>query len=82
MAAITFIVFAIIIVGMFSVQNAALVSVSFLSMHFDASLALVALLFFMAGVIAGMALLSWIRLQQPARKKNEQDERRSNERPI
>jgi uncharacterized integral membrane protein len=82
MGAIIFIVVVIVIVGTFSLQNAAPVSISFLSLHFDASLAVIALLFFLAGMIAGMAVLSWARMRRPARKKNEPDQKRSkSERP-
>jgi len=73
MAAIIFIVIVIVIVGTFSIQNAATVSISFLSSHFAASLAVIALLFFLAGMIAGMAVLSWARMRRTARKKNEPD---------
>ena len=82
MGAIIFVVVVIVIVGTFSVQNAAPVSISFLSLHFDASLAVIAMLFFLAGMIAGMAVLSWTRMRRSARKKNEPDQKRSNsERP-
>ena len=46
MGTIILVVVVILIVGTFSVQNAAPVSISFLSSHFDASLAVIALLFF------------------------------------
>jgi uncharacterized integral membrane protein len=76
MVTIILVVMVIVIVATFSVQNAAPVSISFLSSHFDASLAVIALLFFLAGMIAGMAVLSWARMRQSARKKNEADEKR------
>ncbi|MEK6699351.1 MAG: LapA family protein [Nitrospirota bacterium] len=83
MGTIILVVVVILIVGTFSVQNAAPVSISFLSSHFDASLAVIALLFFLAGMIAGMAVLSWVRVRRSARKKNEQDQKRSkSERPL
>jgi uncharacterized integral membrane protein len=83
MGAIIFVVVVIVIVGTFSVQNAAPVSISFLSLHFDASLAVIAMLFFLAGMIAGMAVLSWVRMRRSARKKHEPDQKRSkSERPL
>ena len=77
MGTIILAVIVIIIVGTFSFQNAAPVSISFLSLHFDASLAVIALLFFLAGMIAGMAVLSWARMRRSAGKKNEPDRKRS-----
>jgi uncharacterized integral membrane protein len=79
MGTIIFVLAVIVIVGIFSVQNAAPVSISFLSAHFDASLAVIALLFFLAGMIAGMAVLSWVRMRRSARKKKEEDQKRSNQ---
>jgi uncharacterized integral membrane protein len=78
MVAVILVVIVIVIVAVFSVQNAAPVSISFLFSHFDASLAVIALLFFLAGMIAGMAVLSWARMRRSARKKNELDRKRSN----
>jgi len=77
MGTLILVIIVIVIVAMFSVQNAAPVSIAFLSAHFDASLAVIALLFFLAGMIAGMAVLSWVRMRRAARKKNEQDQNRS-----
>ena len=82
MITIILVVIVIVIVAIFSVQNAAPVSISFLTSHFDASIAVIALLFFLAGMIAGMAVLSWTRMRRSARKKKELDRKRSNsERP-
>jgi len=78
MGTIILVVIVIVIVATFSVQNAAPVSISFLSAHFDASLAVTVLLFFLAGMIAGMAVLSWTRMRRSARKKHEADQKRSN----
>ncbi|HYA88496.1 MAG TPA: LapA family protein [Nitrospirota bacterium] len=58
-----------IIVVIFSIQNAGSVAVSFLSWHFDASLAMVIALSFLAGMIIGMAILAAIRMSRSARKK-------------
>jgi uncharacterized integral membrane protein len=82
MVTMILVVMVIVIVAMFSVQNAAPVSISFLFSHFDASLAVIALLFFLAGMIAGMAVLSWARLRRSARKKKEPEtERWSGDKP-
>ncbi len=73
MFALILFVIAVIIVALFSVQNAVPVSISFLSWRFDASLAIIALLFFLAGMVAGMVVLFWIRFRRSAaRKKSEQ----------
>lgn len=71
MIAIILVVIVIIMVALFSVQNAMPVAISFLGWHFDASLAVIALLFFLVGMIAGMGVLSWVRMKRSARKKNE-----------
>ena len=71
MVGVILVVIVIVIVAAFSVQNAAPVSISFLSAHFDASLAVIALLFFLAGMIAGMAVLSLVRMRRAAGKKRD-----------
>lgn len=71
MIAIILVVIVIIIVALFSVQNAVPVAISFLGWHFAASLAVIALLFFLAGMIAGMGVLSWTRMRRAAGKKSE-----------
>lgn len=48
MFAIILFVIAIVIVALFSVQNAMPVAIAFLGWHFNASLAVIALLFFLA----------------------------------
>ena len=62
-------VIALAIVVLFSVQNAGPVAVSFLFWHFEASLAVVIALSLLVGAIAGMTILSWIRLRRSIRKK-------------
>ena len=62
-------VIALAIVVLFSVQNAGPVAVSFLFWRFEASLAVVIALCLLVGAIAGMTVLSWIRLRRSARKK-------------
>ena len=83
MVPIFLVVIVMVVVAAFSVQNAAPVSISFLSSHFDASLAMIALLFFLAGMIAGMAVLFWARMRRSAKKKKEEkkeeDQKRSKE---
>ncbi len=71
MVIIILFVLVIVIVAVFSVQNAMPVAISFLGWHFDGSLALIALLFFLAGMMAGMGFLTWIRIRRTARKKKE-----------
>jgi uncharacterized integral membrane protein len=62
-------VITLIIVVIFSVQNAGPVAVSFLSGHFEASLAIVIALSVLGGMITGMTILSWIRMRRSMRKK-------------
>jgi lipopolysaccharide assembly protein A len=59
----------LIIVLIFSVQNAGPVAVSFLSWRFEASLAIVIALSLLGGMVAGMTMLSWVRLRRSHRKK-------------
>lgn len=77
MFATILLVIVIVIVALFSVQNAMPVAISFLGWRFDASLAVIALLFFLAGMIAGMGVLSWIRIRRAARKRSEPRQKRS-----
>jgi uncharacterized integral membrane protein len=71
---ITIVIVGIIIVAVaiFSAQNATPVAVSFLSAHFDASLAVVVILSFFTGIIMGMILLSWMRLRRSMKKKRKE----------
>jgi uncharacterized integral membrane protein len=78
MSAILIVVIISILVAVFSAQNAAPVAVSFLSWHFDASLAIVVLLSFLTGMIIGMVLLSVIRLRRSSRKKKEHETEKAN----
>jgi len=77
MFATILLVIVIIIVSLFSVQNAMPVAISFMGWRFDASLAVIALLFFLAGMIAGMVVLFWTRVRRAARKKREPAKKRS-----
>lgn len=65
----------------FSVQNASPVALSFLSWHFEASLAVVVLLTLVIGMILGMAILSFSRLKRSMRKKREQRKQTESSRP-
>lgn len=62
-------VVTLVIVVLFSVQNAGPVAVSFLAWQFEASLAIVIALSVLGGMITGMAVLSWVRMRRSARKK-------------
>jgi len=65
-------VILIAVAVIFSVQNASPVALSFLTWHFEASLAVVVLLTLVIGMILGMAILSLSRLMRSMRKKKEQ----------
>jgi uncharacterized integral membrane protein len=73
MLTLILLIFIIAVVAAFSAQNATPVAVSFLSWRFEASLALVIVLSLLAGIIAGMVLLSWIRLKRSLRQKRASD---------
>lgn len=63
----------LIIIGLvtiFSVQNAAPVTISFLFWNFQGSLAIVILLSTVVGVVIGVAALSLIRLKSSMSKKD------------
>ncbi len=82
MLAIILSIIVIVIVTVFSVQNAMPVAISFLGWQFNASLALIALLFFLAGMLVGMGVLLWMRMRRAARKRSELDQKRpENENP-
>mgnify|MGYP001580816737 FL=1 len=69
MITLIFVFIIVAAVAVFSVQNAAPVAVSFLFWHFEASLAVVIVLALLAGIVAGMALLSLLRLRRSLREK-------------
>lgn len=69
MLSLTAIIVMLAIVVIFSVQNAGPVSVSFLSWHFEASLAIVIALALLGGIVVGMVAFSWIRLRGSSRNK-------------
>ena len=69
MGTIILVIIIAVVVTLFSVQNAMPVSISFLVWKFDASLAIIALLFFLAGMVTATVVLFWIRLRKSMRKK-------------
>ncbi len=71
MIKLIFVIVIIVVVAAFSAQNAAPVAVSFLTWHFEASLALVIVLSLLVGMVIGMVLLSLLRLRRSfqSRKK-------------
>ncbi len=69
MATIILVIIIAVVATLFSVQNAMPVSISFAIWQFNASLAIVALLFFFAGMITGAGMLFWIRMRRRARRK-------------
>jgi uncharacterized integral membrane protein len=73
MITIVFIIIIAAVVAVFSIQNAAPVSVTFLSWHFEASLAIIILLSVLTGFIIGMIVLLSIRFARSARKKEKQE---------
>ena len=69
MGTVILVIIIAVLVTVFSVQNAMPVSISFLAWQFGASLAIIALLFFLAGMITGAVMLFWIRVRRNIRKK-------------
>jgi uncharacterized integral membrane protein len=61
----------IAVVAVFSVQNASLVSLTFLAWHFESSLALVVLLSLLIGMLVGMVFLWWTRMRQSSIERKE-----------
>lgn len=68
-------VIIILIVAVFSVQNAAPAAISFLFWRFDASLAIVIFLSVFAGLIIGVTIMSWFRIKRSQREKKESSEK-------
>lgn len=71
MLTVVFVVIMLALVAVFSVQNAMPIAVTFLSWHFEASLAVVILLSVLAGMVIGMIVVSAIWLQRASIKKRE-----------
>jgi uncharacterized integral membrane protein len=68
---VAFVIIMITVVAVFSVQNAVPISVTFLSWHFEASLAVVILLSVLAGMVIGMIVVTAIWLRRASLKKRE-----------
>jgi uncharacterized integral membrane protein len=68
---VVFVLIIIAVVAVFSVQNAVPISVTFLSWHFDASLAVVILLSVLVGMVIGMIVVTAIWLQRASMKRKE-----------
>ena len=71
MLTIVFVVIMIALVAVFSVQNAMPIAVTFLSWHFEASLAVVILLSVLAGMVIGIIVVSAMWLRRASIKKKE-----------
>ena len=71
MLTVVFVVIMIALVAVFSVQNAMPIAVTFLSWHFEASLAVVILLSVLAGMVIGIIVVSAIWLRRASIKKKE-----------
>jgi len=57
------------IVTVFTMQNASVVSLSFLSWHFESPLALVVLFSLLIGMLVGMMMVWWARMKRSSREK-------------
>jgi uncharacterized integral membrane protein len=75
---LVFVLIIVAAVAVFSVQNAAPVGVSFLGWRFEASLAVVIVLSVLAGMISGMALMSWFRFRRSSQGKRPPDQAPTN----
>lgn len=73
MITVVFIIIIAAVVAVFSIQNAAPVSIAFLFWHFEASLAIIILLSVLTGFIIGMIVLLSIRFVRSPRKKEKQE---------
>ncbi len=67
----TFIVFIVIVllVVLFSIQNASVVSISFLFWRFEASLAIVIFLSVIAGIIIAFFFTLWLKMKKSDKKR-------------
>jgi len=71
MGTLVLVVFLILVVVVFSVQNASPVAISFLFWRFDASLAIIVFLCVLIGLITGVIIMSWFRIRRSVREKKE-----------
>jgi putative membrane protein len=67
-AVVIILLIVLIIAGIFSIQNAVPVTVTFLSWKFEASLAIVMLLSVLGGIIAGAIITLLTRFKRPSKK--------------
>ena len=68
MTAVILLIVLLIIAGIFSLQNAIPVTVTFLFWKFEASLAIIVLLSILGGIIAGAILMLLIRFKRQPKK--------------
>jgi putative membrane protein len=68
---IALVLILIVVVAVFSVQNASVVSLTFLAWHFETSLALVVLISLLIGMLAGMVFVWWTRIRRTSKEKKE-----------
>ena len=68
MPVLIIVLFIITVIAVFSVQNAAPVSISFLVWKFEASLAIVIYLLVLLGIVLGMIITYWLRFRSSLRK--------------
>ncbi len=71
MFTLIFLLFVIIIVAIFSVQNALPVAITFFFWKFEASLAIIVFLSALCGLIAGLIISSWMRVKTSRKEKEE-----------
>lgn len=71
------VVIIVAVVAIFSVQNAPPVDVSFLSWHFEASLAIVIFLALFSGLIIGAAVMTWATMKRFVKEKKTSDKKTS-----
>ncbi|OPY81465.1 MAG: hypothetical protein A4E65_01125 [Syntrophorhabdus sp. PtaU1.Bin153] len=69
MGIVAIILIIVLLVALFSVQNAAPVAISFLLWEFQASLAIVIFLCVLAGVTIGVTAMIVIRMKKTGRRK-------------
>lgn len=68
MATIILLLILVVIVAIFSIQNAMPISITFFFWKFEASLAIIIFLSVLVGVIAGAIIISLIRIK-PSKKE-------------
>lgn len=68
MKAVILLIVLLIIAGIFSLQNAVPVTVTFLSWKFEASLAIVVLLSVLGGILMGAIITLFVRFKRPPKK--------------